>query len=138
MTAAEEALLTKALALLSPPLIFRKIPKCFNTSVWHFLNSSLNRRSHIYADLLNSICYFARQRPILGHCQEDSLSHLMLIIAFLSFFNSKVTGNLLKMSFQKLEMDCKQTHRHTDWLTHRQTDEQRKVKVNLLMNLKNK
>ena len=26
-------------------------------------------------------------------------------------------------------MDCKQTHRHTDWLTHKQTDEHRKVKI---------
>ena len=25
-------------------------------------------------------------------------------------------------------MDSKQTHRHTDWLTHRQTDEQKKEK----------
>ena len=45
------------------------------------------------------ICYFARRRPIFGQCQEDSLNHLMLITAFLSLFDSKVTSNLIKMSF---------------------------------------
>ena len=40
MIAAEEAVLTEALALLPPVLIFRRIPKCFDTAVWHFLSSS--------------------------------------------------------------------------------------------------
>ena len=26
-------------------------------------------------------------------------------------------------------MDCKQTYRHTDWLTHRQTDEHKEVEI---------
>ena len=55
---------------------------------------TLNRRSHIHADLFNSsffIRYFPKQRPISDHCQEDSLSYLMLINAFLSFFDSKTS-----------------------------------------------
>ena len=40
MIAAKEAVLTKALALLPPALIFRRIPKCFDTAVWLFLGCS--------------------------------------------------------------------------------------------------
>ena len=36
MITAEDAVLTKALTLLPPVLIYRRIPKCFDTAVWHF------------------------------------------------------------------------------------------------------
>ena len=49
----------------------------------------------------------------------------MLITAFLSVFDCKVTGNLIIVSFEKFEMSCKQTHKYRDWLTHRQTYEQK-------------
>lgn len=42
------------------------------------------------------ICYLGVPRPTLGHCRGDSLSHLMLITAFLSFFDPKVIGSIVK------------------------------------------
>ena len=102
MIAAEEAVLTEALALLSSLQIFRRIPKCFNTPVWHFLSSSPEQKITYTCwpiQYFFFIYYFARQRPILGHCQEDSLNHLMLITEFLLFFDSKVTEYLIKLNF---------------------------------------
>ena len=40
MIVSEEAVLTQTLALLLPPLIFGRIPKCFDTAVLTFLSSS--------------------------------------------------------------------------------------------------
>ena len=40
MIVSEEAVLTQALTPLPPPLIFGKIPKCFDTTVLTFLSSS--------------------------------------------------------------------------------------------------
>ena len=40
MIAVEEAVLTEALALLPLLIIFRRIPKCFDTSAWLILSSS--------------------------------------------------------------------------------------------------
>ena len=44
MIAAEEAVLTEALALLPPLLIFRRISLYFDTAVWRFLSSSPERK----------------------------------------------------------------------------------------------
>ena len=40
MIVSEEAVLTQTLPLLPPPLIFGRIPKCFDTAVLTFLSSS--------------------------------------------------------------------------------------------------
>ena len=40
MIVSEEAVLTQTLALLFPPLIFGRIPKCFDAAVLTFLSSS--------------------------------------------------------------------------------------------------
>ena len=40
MIHSEEAVLTQTLALLPPPLILGRIPKCFDTAVRTFLSSS--------------------------------------------------------------------------------------------------
>ena len=61
---------------------------------------ALNKRSHIHADLFNILyLLFGRLQPILGRYQENGLTHPILITAFLSFFVSKVTGNLMTTSF---------------------------------------
>ena len=44
MIAAEETVLIKALALLPPVLIFRRIPECFDTAVWLFFSSSREQK----------------------------------------------------------------------------------------------
>ena len=102
MTAAEEAVLTKILALLPNLPIFGRNSKCFHAAVSFFLVLALNRKLHLHPDLFNSyffICCLTVPRLILDHCQEDNLNHLMLITVFLSFFESKVTGNIITMSF---------------------------------------
>ena len=99
MSVAEEAVLTQTLALLQPFLIFGRIPQCFDTAVCAL---ALNPKLHIDADILDSyffIYYFAAPRSILGHYQEHSLTHLMLVTAFLSFFDSEVTVNLVITTF---------------------------------------
>ena len=76
MIAAEEAILTEALALLSLVLIFRRIPKCFDTAVLlFFLVLAVNRRSHIHADLFHwtktifgSLPRQQSQSPDVNHC----------------------------------------------------------------------
>ena len=85
------------------------------SSLIFFWVLALNRRSHIHADLFNIffICYLVPPWPIFGHYQEDSLTHPMLITAFLSFFVSEVTGNFITTRFEKLEMDC--TDPQSDW-----------------------
>ena len=50
-------------------------------------------------------------------------SHFIFII-----FDSVITRNLVVTRFSKLEMDCKQNHRHIGWLTHKQIDEHKKWK----------
>ena len=94
----------KALAILPPLLIFRRILKCFDTVLWFFWVLAVNSRWHIYADLFNSsffICYFAGPRPNLGHCKEDNLNHQMLITALLSFFWLKGPWEPQKNEFLK-------------------------------------
>ena len=54
MIAVEEAVLTQTLALLSPLVIFRRTPKCFDTAVSIFLVLALNRRSNIHSDPFSS------------------------------------------------------------------------------------
>ena len=101
MSVAEEAVLTQTLALLPPFLIFGRIPQYFDTAVCAL---ALNPKLHIDADILDGyydgfIYYFAAPRSILGHYQEHSLTHLMLVTAFLSFFDSEVTVNLVITTF---------------------------------------
>ena len=70
MIVAEEAVLTKTLALLPSPLIFGRIPKCFDTVVWTFL-SSFPEHKIIYTcwpiQKLDFIGYLAASLLILGH-----------------------------------------------------------------------
>ena len=104
MIAGEETVLTITVALLSSLLIFGRTPKCLIQEFDIFLVLALKRRFFI--------CYLAVQKPILGHYQKDSLNHPMLIIALLSFFDSKIIGNLITVSFKNIEIDCKQTNSH--------------------------
>ena len=45
------------------------------------------------------ICYVAALHPTLNHYQGNNLTHLMSIMAFLSVFESKVSGNLVMSLF---------------------------------------
>ena len=79
-----------------------RIPECLDTAVWIFLSSSPGWKITYKCwplPQLSFICYLAAPWPILGHYQEDSLTHPMLITSFLSFFVSEVNGNLITMSF---------------------------------------
>ena len=58
MIISEEIVLTQTLTLLRPPIIFGKIPKCFDTAVLIFLSFCvlvLNPISHMYIMLCYSI-----------------------------------------------------------------------------------
>ena len=62
MIPAEKAGLTKILALLPRPLIFGRIPKCFDIRVWTFWLLALNRKSNVHAEVFIScfvICCLA-------------------------------------------------------------------------------
>ena len=101
MTAAEETVLTQTLALLPPLLIFGRTPKCFDTAVWFFLVLALNRRSHIHADLFNSSFLSAiwLSQDQFWVIVKRYFNHPIWTTALLSFFDSKITGNLITMSF---------------------------------------
>ena len=67
MIVSEEDVLTHLLALLPPPLIFGRIPKCFDTAVWTFLSSSSEpnityqcQTQSIFGDTVYS-CYCKRR-----------------------------------------------------------------------------
>ena len=90
MTVSEEAALTQTLALLPPPLIFGRVPKCFNTTVWTSLSSgSESKITHTYAILFYSFMLF--------------VVYFMLCY----IFHPKVSASLAIMTFLKLGIDCK-------------------------------
>ena len=116
MIVVKGAVLTQILALLPPLLFFGTIPRYFHTEVWSFLSSSSELKIFYTCSSIQYllfICYSTAPQPLLCHYQGDSLTYLMLITAFLSFFDSKVTGNLAITSFKNLR-----------WITNRPTDKQ--------------
>ena len=52
------------------------------------------KKNKTYRKPVFLICHLTAPLPILGHYQEDSLTHLMLITALFSF-ELKVTGSLI-------------------------------------------
>ena len=66
--------------------------------VLHFILVIYSNTSQLTYSLVGPqasfICYLAVPRATWGHCQDESLTHLMLITALFSF-NPKVTGRLI-------------------------------------------
>ena len=62
MIVSEEAVLTQTLALLPLPLIFGRIPKCFDTAVSTFLSSSGEPKTMLFISYFLSAIWLSHNQ----------------------------------------------------------------------------
>ena len=101
MIAAEEAILTQTLVLLSPLLIFGRTPKFYDTAVWFFSILPCTE-DHIYMLTYSTVIFcllFGCPKTNFGSLwrgqpQSPNFNYYVSMI-----FDSKVTGNIITMRF---------------------------------------